>query len=369
MQFELDRDIDAAEQDVQAAINAATTLLSRSLPAPPSYSKSNPADAPILTLSVSSAALPLNQVDDFADSILAQKISQVSGVGLVTINGGQKPAVRVQADPEALAGAGLSLEDLRAAIVAANVNQPKGTLDGPRQGYTLATNDQLVNAAGFRPIVIAYKDGAPVRLTDVAKVVDGVENAQLAGWADADRAIILNVQRQPGANVIEVANRVKALLPQLRASLPADVNVRVLSESHGDGARVRRGRGVHARLDDRPRRGRDFRLLAQPARDGDPGRRGAVVTDWHVRCDVPGGLQPRQPVVDGAHDLDRLRGRRRDRDDREHHALHRRGKIAARCGARGQPSDWLHDHLAHGLARGGADPVALHGRRRRSAVP
>ena len=230
LQFELDRDIDAAEQDVQAAINAATTLLSRSLPAPPSYSKSNPADAPILTLSVSSEALPLNQVDDFADSILAQKISQVSGVGLVSINGGQKPAVRVQADPEALAGSGLSLEDLRLAIVAANVNQPKGTLDGPRQGYTLATNDQLTNAAVFRPLVIAYKDGAPVRLSDVATAIDGVENAQLAGWADAERAIILNVQRQPGANVIEVADRVKALLPQLKASLPADVQVRVVSD-------------------------------------------------------------------------------------------------------------------------------------------
>jgi hydrophobe/amphiphile efflux-1 (HAE1) family protein len=230
LQFELDRDIDAAEQDVQAAINAASTLLSRSLPAPPSYSKSNPADAPILTLSVSSDTLPLNKVDDYADSILAQKISQVAGVGLVTINGGQKPAVRVQADPEALAGSGLSLEDLRQAIVAANVNQPKGTLDGARQGYTLATNDQLTEASAFRPLVIAYKNGAAVRLMDVAKVVDGVENAELAGWADEKRAIILNVQRQPGANVIEVADRVKALLPQLRASLPSGVNVRVLSD-------------------------------------------------------------------------------------------------------------------------------------------
>ncbi|MGC4092924.1 MAG: multidrug efflux RND transporter permease subunit [Polyangiaceae bacterium] len=230
LQFELDRDIDAAEQDVQAAINAATTLLSRSLPAPPSYSKSNPADAPILTLSVSSNVLPLTQVDDYADSILAQKISQVSGVGLVSINGGQKPAVRVQADPEALAGSGLSLEDLRLAIVAANVNQPKGTLDGARQGYTLSSNDQLTEASAFRPLVIAYKNGAAVRLSDVAQVNDGVENALLAGWADDKRAIILNVQRQPGANVIEVADRVKALLPQLKASLPADIQVRVVND-------------------------------------------------------------------------------------------------------------------------------------------
>ncbi len=230
LQFELERDIDAAEQDVQAAINAATTLLSRSLPAPPSYSKSNPADAPILTLGVSSDTLPLSKVDDYADSILAQKISQVSGVGLVSINGGQKPAVRVQADPQALAGSGLSLEDLRLALVAANVNQPKGTLDGTRQDYTLATNDQLANAADFNPIVIAYKNGAPVRLQEVASVVDGVENSELAGWADKKRAVLLNVQRQPGANVIEVANRVKALLPQLQASLPQGLEVRVLSD-------------------------------------------------------------------------------------------------------------------------------------------
>jgi multidrug efflux pump len=230
LQFQLDRDIDAAEQDVQAAINAATTFLSRSLPSPPSYSKSNPADAPILTLGVSSDTLPLSQVDDAADSVLAQKISQVSGVGLVSINGGQKPAVRIQADPEALASAGLSLEDLRTALVAANVNQPKGTLDGVRQSYSLATNDQLSTADGFRPLVVAYKNGAPVRLVEVANVSDGVENTELAGWADQQRAILLNVQRQPGANVIEVANRIKALLPQLTASLPQGLQVRVLSD-------------------------------------------------------------------------------------------------------------------------------------------
>ncbi len=230
LQFTLDRNIDAAEQDVQAAINAASSLLPRTLPVPPTYSKSNPADTPILTLSVSSTTLPLDQVDDFADSILAQKISQVSGVGLVTLNGGQKPAVRVQVDPGALAGSGLSLEDVRAALVAANVNQPKGNIDGPRQDYTIATNDQLYDAASFRPIILAYKNGSPVRLTDVANVVDGVENAQLAGWANKDRAIILNVQRQPGANVIQVADRVKALLPQLQASLPEGIQVKILGD-------------------------------------------------------------------------------------------------------------------------------------------
>jgi multidrug efflux pump len=225
LQFNLDRNIDAAEQDVQAAINAASNLLPRTLPAPPTYSKSNPADTPVLTLAVSSENLPLSQVNDYADSILAQKISQVAGVGLVTINGGQKPAVRVQVDPAALAGSGLSLEDVRTVLVQQNVNQPKGNLDGPRQDYALSTNDQLDRADTFRPLIIAYKNGAAVRLRDVSEVIDGVENAQLAGWADTKRAIILNVQRQPGANVIQVAERVKELLPKLTAALPQGLAV------------------------------------------------------------------------------------------------------------------------------------------------
>jgi multidrug efflux pump len=230
LQFALERSIDAAEQDVQAAINAASNLLPRTLPAPPTYSKSNPADTPILTLAVSSDSLPLDQVDDQADSILAQKISQVTGVGLVSINGGQKPAVRVQVDPAQLAATGLTLEDVRAALVAANVNQPKGNLDGKRLDYALAVDDQLASAGAFRPLVLAYKNGAALRLSDVADVVDGVENAQLAGWAGKKRAIILNVQRQPGANVIEVADRVKALLPQLKATLPQSLQVSTLAD-------------------------------------------------------------------------------------------------------------------------------------------
>jgi multidrug efflux pump len=230
LQFNLDRNIDSAEQDVQAAINAASNLLPRTLPSPPTYSKSNPADTPILTLSVTSDVLPLDQVDDAADSILAQKISQVGGVGLVTINGGQKPAVRVQVDPAALAGAGLSLEDVRQVVVASNVNQPKGNIDGPRQNFALATNDQLFKADSFRGLILAYKNGAPIRLSDVSDVVDGVENSQLAGWANLKRAIIVNVQRQPGANVIQVADNVKKLLPQLKATLPQGIDVQILSD-------------------------------------------------------------------------------------------------------------------------------------------
>ncbi|HVW27573.1 MAG TPA: multidrug efflux RND transporter permease subunit [Polyangiaceae bacterium] len=230
VQFVLERNIDAAEQDVQAAINAASSLLPRTLPTPPNYSKSNPADTPILAISVTSQTLPLSKVSDYADSILAQKISQVSGVGLVTLSGGQKPAVRIQADPEALAGAGLTLEDVRTVLTQANVNQAKGTLDGPRQSYTISADDQLFDADAFRPIIVAYKNGAPVRLQEIANVVDGVENDQLAGWANDERAVILNVQRQPGANVIQVADRVKALLPQLSASLPQGITLSVMSD-------------------------------------------------------------------------------------------------------------------------------------------
>ena len=245
LQFSLDREIDAAEQDVQAAINAASNLLPPTLPAPPTYSKSNPADQPILTLSATSETLPLAAVSDFADSVLAQKISQVSGVGLVTIGGGQKPAVRVQVDPVALAGTGLTLEDVRLAIAAANVNQPKGNLDGPRQDWAIATNDQLADAASFHPLVIAYKDGAPIRLGEVANVIDGVENAQLAGWASHTTgydettdsvirsmkpAVILNVQRQPGANIIDVTDSIKALLPRLRASMPQAIEVEIIAD-------------------------------------------------------------------------------------------------------------------------------------------
>jgi multidrug efflux pump len=230
LQFNLERSIDAAEQDVQAAINAASNLLPRTLPTPPTYSKSNPADTPILTLAVSSATIPLDKVDDEADSILAQKISQVPGVGLVTLNGGQKPAVRVQVDPSALAGLGLGMEDVRALIVAANVNQPKGNIDGARQDYLIAADDQLLSAARYRPIILAYKNGSAIRLQDVATVADGVENTQLAGWANGSRAIILNVQRQPGANVIKVAEGVKALLPFLRSVMPAGVDITILSD-------------------------------------------------------------------------------------------------------------------------------------------
>jgi len=230
LQFNLDQNIDVAEQQVQAAINAATTFLPRDLPNPPIYSKVNPADAPILTLALTSETLPLSKVEDLADTALAQKISQLPGVGLVSISGGQKPAVRIQANPRALASYGLSLEDLRIALAQTNVDQAKGVLDGSRQSYTIGANDQLVSSDEYRPIIIAYHNGAPVRLSDVATVIDDVENSKQAAWMNQTPAVIVNIQRQPGANIISVADRIKTLLPQIQASLPGAVKVAILTD-------------------------------------------------------------------------------------------------------------------------------------------
>jgi multidrug efflux pump len=230
LQFGLDQNIDVEEQQVQAAINAASTYLPRDLPNPPIYSKVNPADAPILTLALTSDTLPLSKVEDFADTALAQKISQLPGVGLVSISGGQKPSVRIQANPTALAGYGLSLEDLRTALANQNVDQAKGVLDGPRQSYTIGANDQLLSSNQYSDIVVAYRNGAPVRLSDVATAVDSAENVKQAAWVNTSPAIIMNIQRQPGANIITVADRVKALLPVLQNSLPASTKVQILTD-------------------------------------------------------------------------------------------------------------------------------------------
>ncbi|GAP65319.1 cation/multidrug efflux pump [Mizugakiibacter sediminis] len=230
LQFDEGRDIDAAAQDVQSAINAAKGTLPSNLPYPPVYNKVNPADAPILTLSLTSSTLPLREVNNYADSILAQKLSQVAGVGLVSIAGNLKPAVRVQVNPAALSNLGLTLEDVRQALVQANVNGPKGTLNGAVQSYTIGSNDQLASAAEYQDIIIAYRNNAPVRLGDVAQVVDGVENDQLAAWADGTPAVLLDIRRQPGANIVETVARVRAMLPELQALLPAGVSLKVFAD-------------------------------------------------------------------------------------------------------------------------------------------
>ncbi len=230
LQFSLNVSLDIAEQEVQAAINAAGNLLPADLPAPPIYAKVNPADAPILTLALSSRTLPLPDVQDLADTRLAQKISQVPGVGLVSISGGQRPAVRVQANLRALAAYGLNIDDLRTTIGNANVNTPKGSFDGPTRAYTINANDQLQSAAAYRDLVIAYRNGAPVRVSDVAQVTDAAENDKLAAWQDTVPAVILNIRRQPGANVIETVDRIRALLPGLQATLPASVDVALMTD-------------------------------------------------------------------------------------------------------------------------------------------
>jgi len=273
LQFVLDRDIDNAAQDVQAAINAARGTLPNDLPYPPVYNKVNPADAPILQLAISSEVLPQNQVADFADSVLAQKLSQVSGVGLVSIQGNQRPAVRIQANPTALAGLQLGLEDIRTALQQANVNAPKGSFDGPKQSFTIGSNDQIISADEYKPVIIAYRNGAPVRLSDIATVIEGVENEQLAAWVSGTRvasiarsvserpakdgragasevrnvspgtaeakldqssesrpAVLVDVRRQPGANIIETVQRIQALLPQLTANIPASIHLEVLAD-------------------------------------------------------------------------------------------------------------------------------------------
>ena len=230
LQFDLDLSLDVAEQEAQAAINAATSLLPTDLPAPPIYAKVNPADTPIITLALTSATLKLTEVQNLADTQLAQKISQLPGVGLVSLGGGNRRAVRIRFNPLALAGFGLNIDDLRTTISNANVNTPKGTLDGPSQSWTIDANDQLQTPQGYLDTVIAYRNGRPVRLSDVATVVDGPENAAIGAWVDRDQGIILNVQRQPGANVIAVAQSIKDLLPQLQAGLPASVTLRTVSD-------------------------------------------------------------------------------------------------------------------------------------------
>ncbi len=230
LQFSLDINIDVAAQEVQAAINAAQTYLPADLPTPPIYSKTNPADTPVLTLALTSNSIPLSKVQDLADTRLAQKISQLPGVGLVSISGGQKPAVRIQANPTALSSYGINLEDLRSAVQQTSVNLAKGNLDGPHQSYQINANDQILTSKDYRSVLVAYRNGAPVVLSDVATVIDDVENVKQAAWMNDVPAVIVNIQRQPGANIIEVVDRIKALLPQLQTTLPSSIEVSVLTD-------------------------------------------------------------------------------------------------------------------------------------------
>ena len=230
LQFGLNNSLDVAEQQVQAAINAASNFLPIDLPTPPIYSKVNPADTPILTLALSSKSLPLTTVEDLADTRLAQKISQITGVGLVSISGGQRPSVRIEVNPKALAAYGIALEDVHTSITSANLTLAKGSFDGPRSASTIDANDQIKSPEEYQQLIIAYRNGAAIRISDIAKVVGDAENVRLAAWGNREPAVILNIQRQPGANVIEVVDRIKAMLPQLQDSLPSALDLTTLTD-------------------------------------------------------------------------------------------------------------------------------------------
>jgi multidrug efflux pump len=353
LQFALYLNIDVAEQEVQAAINAAQSYLPSDLPVPPIYSKSNPADAPIITLALTSKSMPLTQVEDFADTRLAQKISQLSGVGLVTIVGGQKPAVRIQANPTALSHYGLNMEDLRAVLQQTSVDQAKGNFDGPELGYQIAANDQLITSGDYKNVVVAYRNGAPVMLSDVAKIVDSAENIQQAAWMNNMPAIIVNIQRQPGANIIQVVDRIKQRLPQLKATLPESVDLSILTD---------RTTTIRASVRDV-----QFELLVTIALvvmvhcgDDHPERGGATVARRHICHDVPPGLQPEQSDPDGADHFHRVCGGRRHCDDREHRPLHRRRGKAVGCGVERGGANRLHNHVLDSISGGGADSATLH---------
>ncbi|MEJ2434122.1 MAG: efflux RND transporter permease subunit, partial [Pseudolabrys sp.] len=230
LQFDLNRDIDSAAQDVQSAINAAASQLPRNLPYPPLYAKVNPADVPVITLALTSQSSDLRSLSDIADTIMAPRLSEVSGVGHVTVEGGIRPAIRVQANLSRLAAYGIGLEDLRTAIVGANVAGPKGALEGATQAYTIAANDQIDSADAYKSVVVAYRNGAPVLLSDVADVKDGLENDKVGAWYQGKPAVVIDVQRQPGANVIDTVERVRAELPRLERAMPAGVHLTVVSD-------------------------------------------------------------------------------------------------------------------------------------------
>ena len=308
LQFGLSLSLDVGEEEVQSAINGGQTFLPSDLPVPPVYTKTNPADAPVLTLAITSDSMPLSQVEDMVDTRLAPKLSQLAGVGLVSISGGQKPAVRIQVNPVALSAYGLNMEDMRTALTQASVNSAKGNFDGPRQDYQIDANDQINTADDYKNVVVAYSNGAPVFVKDVADVVNGVENTKQAAWMNLTPAVILNIQRQPGANTITVVNSIQKVLPQLEANLPAGIKVTTLTDMTTSiqcfssrcnvrtGARCRTGGDGHlpvpAQLagDDHSRRGR----TAFPHR--------------HPRRDVSARLLARQSFSHGAHHLHRIRG-------------------------------------------------------------
>ena len=326
LQFDLSKSIDAAAQDVQSMIARAQRQLPPGMPSPPSFQKVNPADSPVLFLTLSSPTLPLPQLDRYAQNLLAQRLSMVTGVAQVNVFGSQKFAVRVDVDPQQLASRMIGIDQVAQAIAASNVNRPTGTLYGPERNYVIQTSGQLLEAEGYQSIVVAYRNGSPVRLNEVAHVYAGVENERNAGWYNGARTIYLAVQRQPGTNTVDVVDRIKALLPSLEQQLPASVAAQDPERPGGAHPRVGRRREVHARAHGLPRGARDLPVPPQRVGHDHPEPGAAVLDRRDLRRDVRARLQPRQPVADGAHPVGRLRRRRCDRDAREHRAAHGDGQ-------------------------------------------
>ena len=369
LQFELSKNIDSAAREVQAAINASRVDLPATLRSNPTYRKANPSDAPIIILALTSATLSPGQIYDTVSNIVSQRLAQVDGVGDVEIGGSTLPAVRVELLPFALNKYGISGDDVRAAIQASNANRPKGQIEGEGRRLQIYTQTPARRAADYAPMVVAWRNGAAVRLDDVAEVSDGVENTRTLGLFNGKPAVIVLVTRQPGANVIKTVDGVRALLPELRAQLPAEIALDVASDSTNSIRASLREIELTLRDLDRARRRRRQRLPAQLARDDRAGGGDGGLAARHLRRDVPARLLAQQPEPDGAHRRHRLRRRRRDRRAREHGAPHRgrhgpdEGGAARRAGGR------LHGALDQRLAGRGVHPAALHAGPGRAAVP
>jgi multidrug efflux pump subunit AcrB len=323
LQFNLDRNIDAAGQDVQSAVDAAGGQLPKNLPAPPNLRKVNPADSAILILAVHSDVMPVTAVDDYAETVIAQQLSQLPGIAQVSVGGQQKPAVRVQIDPVKLAAVGLQLEDVANLITTASVDSPQGAITGAQKNFTIYDNDQLLKAAPWNDVVIAYRNGAPIRIRDVGVAVDGPENSQIRGFQNGKLGVLLLIYKQPGTNVIDAVNSVKAALPHVMTSVPPSLKVdQVIDRT----TTIRR----RALIADRHRAGGagDLPVPQELLGHGHPGGDRAAVALGHGGAHVRHRLQPRQPVAHGAHHCGRLRGRRCDRDAGEHLPTHRGGHVS-----------------------------------------
>ena len=321
IQFDLNRNIDGAANDIQGAINAASGQLPKNLPSPPTYRKVNPADSPILLLSATSDTVPLIRLSDAIDVQLGQQISQISGVAQVFIGGQQKPSIRIQVDPAKLVAKGLSLEDVRSQIAITTVDSPKGNIDGPKRAYTIYANDQLLDADKWNDVIIAYRNGGPLRIRDIGRAVAGPEDMKQAAWADGKRGVFLVIFKQPGANVIETVEQDQGAAAAPDRGDSARHQDQDHQRPHADHPRGGRRRADHAPDHHRPGDHGDLHLPAQLLGDRHSGSHRAAGAARRLRADVGGRLHARQSVADGADDRGRLRGRRRHRDAGEHHAL------------------------------------------------